>query len=162
MLGFHSLADETRAPAGGHTLWMETHVPWQIAGDAAGQITARDWASVKEAFADRMLDELERYAPGVRGLVAGRVALSPDDMFALDANLVHGDNSGGSFALHPQAVLRPVPGWFRHRMPLRRLYLGGASTHPGGGVYGGPGANAARVLLGDLGRATRFGAAAAA
>ncbi len=109
-----------------------------------------------------MLDELERFAPGLRELVAGRYALTPDELHGIDANLVGGDNSGGSFALHQQAVLRPVPGWFRHRTPLRGLYLGGASTHPGGGVHGGSGANAARVLLGDLGRATRYGAAFAA
>jgi phytoene dehydrogenase-like protein len=156
VVGFHTLVDPTRAPAGGHTLWLETHVPPRIMGDAAGKIQACDWVAAKEPFTERVLDELERFAPGLRGLIAGTHALSPDDLFAADANLVDGDNTGGSFALHQQVVLRPVPGWFRHRTPLRGLYLGGASTHPGGGVHGGPGANAARILLGDLGMATRY------
>lgn len=159
IVGFHTIADPTRAPAGGHTLWVETHVPGRIMGDAAGAIRARDWTSAREPFADRILEELERYAPGIRGLVIGRLAQSPEDLFAANANLVGGDNAGGSFALHQQALLRPVPGWFRHRTPVRGLYLGGASTHPGAGVHGAAGANAARVLLGDLGMARRYRAA---
>src|SRR5439155_11475435 len=98
----------------------------------------------------------EAYSPALSALVLGRHAASPDDLFALDANLVGGDNGGGSFGLHQQLVLRPVPGWFQHRTPIKGLYLGGASTHPGGGVHGAPGANAARVLLSDLGMARRY------
>lgn len=157
--GFHTLADPTRAPAGGHTLWIETHVPARIRGDARGEIQAADWESARAPFAERILKELERYAPGARALVRGLHAQSPGDLEAADANLVGGDISGGSFALHQQLVLRPVPGWFRHRTPVRGLYMGGASTHPGGGVHGAPGANAARVLLGDLGLARRYNAA---
>jgi phytoene dehydrogenase-like protein len=157
IVGIHTLADPTRAPSGGHTLWIETHVPFRIAGDAADTIHATDWDGAKEAFADRIIDELERYAPGVKSLVVGRYAQSPADLAAANANLVRGDNSGGSFALHQQLVLRPVPGWFRHRTPVRGLYVGGASTHPGAGVHGAAGANAARMLLGDLGLARRFG-----
>jgi phytoene dehydrogenase-like protein len=156
IVGIHTLADPTRAPQGAHTLWIETHVPARIRADAAGSIVARDWALAREAFAERLLDELEAYAPGLRSLLLGTRALSPDDLQALDANLVGGDNVGGTFGLHQQAVLRPVPGWFQHRTPIHGLYLGGASTHPGGGVHGAPGSNAARVLLADLGRARRY------
>jgi phytoene dehydrogenase-like protein len=156
IVGVHTLADPTRAPPGGHTLWIETHVPSRIRGDARETIADRDWQGAKAAFADRVLEELERYAPGVRTLVAGVYAQSPDDLYAANANLVGGDNGGGSFGLHQQFVFRPVPGWFRHRTPIRGLYVGGASTHPGGGVHGACGANAARVLLEDLGLARRF------
>jgi phytoene dehydrogenase-like protein len=157
--GIHTLVDPSRAPAGGHTLWLETHAPAQILGDAAGQIGARTWAEAKEPFVERMLDELERYAPGVRGLVRGWHARSPEELHAANRNLVHGDISGGSFAVHQQLIFRPVPGWFRHRTPIKGLYLGGASTHPGGGVHGAPGANSARILLSDMGLARAWGPA---
>jgi len=148
--GIHTLADPSRAPAGQHTLWLETHVPARIRGDAAGTIAATTWHEAREPFADRLLAELERYAPGTRALVLGRYAQSPEDLAAANANLVDGDLTGGSCALDQQLVFRPVPGWFQHRTPLRGLYLGGAATHPGGGVHGAAGANAARVLLADL------------
>jgi phytoene dehydrogenase-like protein len=148
--GIHTLADPSRAPAGQHTLWMETHVPHRIQGDAAGSIAATDWAAAREPFADRLLAELERYAPGVSALVLGRYAQSPDDLEAANSNLVGGDISGGSYVLDQQVIFRPLPGWFQYRTPLKGLYMSGASTHPGGGVQGGPGANAARVLLTDL------------
>ena len=155
IVGLHTLADPSRAPAGGHTLWIESHAPAHIRGDALGRITTTDWARARESFADRLLEEMDRYAPGVRTLILARQARSPLDLAHANANLVHGDIAGGSMSLHQQLVFRPVPGWFRHRTPVPGLYLGGASTHPGAGVHGACGANAARVLLGDLGRARR-------
>ncbi len=148
--GIPTLADPSRAPAGAHTLWLETHVPAQPVGDEAGQLKPGSWAQLREPFAERLLDELERYAPGLRQLVRGHFAQSPLDLQAVNANLVDGDIMGGSVQIDQQLVFRPVPGWFRYRTPLRGLYLSGAATHPGGGVHGGPGANAARVLLADL------------
>jgi phytoene dehydrogenase-like protein len=159
--GIHTLADPSRAPAGQHTLWIETHVPHPIQGDAAGRIDATDWAVAREPFADRLLAELDRYAPGASALVLGRHAQSPEDLQAANSNLVGGDITGGSYVLDQQAIFRPLPGWFQYRTPLRGLYMSGASTHPGGGVQGGPGANAARVLLADL-RLQQLGEAAAA
>ncbi len=158
--GVQTLADPSRAPAGQHTLWIETHVPHHIRGDAAGTIAATDWAQAREPFADRILAELERYAPGVSALVLARHATSPDDMQAENSNLVGGDITGGSFILDQQAIFRPFPGWFQYRTPLKGLYMSGAATHPGGGVQGAPGANAARVLLTDL-RIQQAGEAAA-
>jgi len=148
--GIHTLADPSRAPAGQHTLWIETHVPHQIRGDAADTIRASTWADAREAFADRLLAELDRYAPGASGLVLGRHVQSPEDLFAANANLVGGDIAGGSYVVDQQLVFRPVPGWFQHRTPLKGLYVSGAATHPGGGVHGAAGANAATVLLADL------------
>jgi phytoene dehydrogenase-like protein len=148
--GIHTLADPTRAPAGQHTLWIETHVPHRIQGDGARTIAATTWAEAREPFADRVLAEMERYAPGLGALVLGRYAQSPQDLEASNANLVAGDISTGSYTLDQQLVFRPVPGWFQHRTPVHGLYVSGAATHPGGGVHGAAGANAARVLLGDL------------
>src|SRR5581483_10572452 len=122
------------------------HVPPPNQGDAAGTIPATEWAQAPEGFAGRKLGGLGRYAPGASALVLGRYAQSPDDLQAANRNLVGGDITGGSYVLDQQAIFRPLPGWFQYRTPLRGLYMSGASTHPGGGVQGGPGANAARVL----------------
>jgi phytoene dehydrogenase-like protein len=148
--GCQTLADPSRAPAGRHTLWLMTHVPSQIERDAAGTIGARTWAEAKEPFVERLLDELAFYAPGFRDLVLATHAQSPDDLEAANANLVGGDIGTGSYTLDQQLIFRPFPGWFGYKTPIEGLYLSGAATHPGGGVHGGAGANAANVLLADL------------
>jgi phytoene dehydrogenase-like protein len=148
--GVHSLADPTRAPEGCHTLWVETHAPALPEADACGELTDRDWSALREPYAERLLDELEMFAPDIRSMVLDYHAQSPRDLEAANANLVGGDIAGGSFTIDQQLIFRPVPGWFRHAMPIKGLYLGGASAHPGGGVHGAAGANAARVLLQDL------------
>jgi phytoene dehydrogenase-like protein len=148
--GIHTLADPTRAPEGCHTLWIETHVPSKAKGDAAQQLNDHQWSTAREPFAERIIDELSLYAPDVRSCILDYHAQTPEDLEASNANLVGGDIAGGSFTIDQQLVFRPVPGWFRHAMPIKHLYLGGASTHPGGGVHGAAGANAARVLLHDL------------
>ena len=148
--GFHSLADPSRAPAGRHTLWLMTHVPTHIESDDAGAITARTWAEAREPFTQRILDELEAYAPGFRDSVLAVHSQTPEDLEAANANLVGGDIGSGSYTLDQQLVFRPLPGWFRYRTPVDGLYMSGAATHPGGGVHGAAGANAARILLSDL------------
>jgi phytoene dehydrogenase-like protein len=148
--GIHTLADPSRAPAGGHTFWLMTHVPSRIRDDAAGRIGGRTWAEAKEAYVERILGELEAQAPGFGALVLDVDAHTPDDLYAENANLVGGDIGSGSYTLDQQMVFRPLPGWFRYKTPVGGLYMGGASTHPGGGVHGACGANAARVLLTDL------------
>jgi phytoene dehydrogenase-like protein len=77
---------------------------------------------------------------------------SPDDLEDHDANLVGGAINGGTSALHQQLFLRPTPGLGRAETPVEGLYLAGASAHPGGGVHGAPGWNAARAALGSQGR----------
>ena len=148
--GIHTLVDPTRAPAGCHTFWAETHVPTRIARDEGDAISARTWAEARAPFAERLLDELECYAPGIRGLVLDLAANTPEDLEAENPNLVGGDLGAGSYLLDQQVVFRPLPGWFRYKTPIKGLYMSGAATHPGGGVHGASGANAARVLLGDL------------
>jgi phytoene dehydrogenase-like protein len=148
--GFHTLADPTRAPAGRHTLWAMTHVPTRIRSDDAGAIGARTWAEAKQAFTERLLDEIETFAPGFRSSILGVHAQSPEDLEAANPNLVGGDIGTGTYTLDQQVVFRPFPGYFRHKTPIAGLYVSGAATHPGGGVHGAAGANAARVLLADL------------
>jgi phytoene dehydrogenase-like protein len=80
IVGQPTVADPTRAPTGKHVLWiMVRMVPARIAGDAAGEIDARDWDEAKEPYADRAIDILERYAPGLRDHILGRFVLSPAD-----------------------------------------------------------------------------------
>lgn len=148
--GIQTLADPSRAPAGCHTLWLETHVPSLPLGDAAGRLKDEQWAVLREPFAERLIDELARFAPEIRDHLLAFHAQTPEDLEAGNANLVGGDIAGGSFSIDQQLVFRPMPGWFRHAMPIRGLYLGGASAHPGGGVHGAAGSNAARVLLQDI------------
>jgi phytoene dehydrogenase-like protein len=149
IVGQQSQADPTRAPPGSHTLWVETHVPASPRGDGAGSIGGAGWTAVAGAFRDRVLDRLERHAPGLLARVAAQATRTPPDLEAENPNLVGGDLGGGSMALDQQAVLRPVPGWFRYATPVKGLYLCSASAHPGGGVHGMVGRNCARRVLAD-------------
>ncbi len=100
----------------------------------------RSWDEVGEPYADQVMAKIEEYAPGLGKRVLGRKVLTPTDLERANVNLVLGDSLGGSH--HPAQFffLRPVPGWGRHRAPVRDLYLCGAGTWPGGGVGGGSGA----------------------
>jgi phytoene dehydrogenase-like protein len=141
VVGQQSLADSSRAPSGQHTLYCYTHVPSQIEGG---------WASEREAFADRISDRIEGLAPGFKALVEGRHAKSPPDLEAGNANLIGGDLGGGSNAWHQQLLFRPVFPYFRYRTPVKGLYLCSSYTHPGGGVHGMCGYNAAHTAAHDL------------
>lgn len=137
LAGQMTTTDPTRSPAGTESMWAYTHVPHGI-----------DWtADSLERFADRMQDRLESLAPGFGSQVLARRILGPDDLEARDANLVGGAINGGTAQLRQQLVLRPVPGLGRAETPIRGLYLGSASAHPGGGVHGAAGSNAARAAL---------------
>lgn len=142
VIGQQSLADPTRAPAGQHTLWAYTRVPPRVSGG---------WQAHAEAMADRIDARIEGLAPGFRATVLKRRIVTPEGLEAMDANLVGGDLGGGSNAWHRQLVFRPMFPYFRHRMPVRRLYLCSSYTHPGSGVHGMCGYNAARITLRDLG-----------
>ena len=137
LLGQMAVADPTRSPAGTGTAWAYTHVPRGARWDAA----------TVESFADRIEAEIECHAPGFRSVVTARHLLPPPALEALDANLVQGAIGGGTMAMRQQLVLRPVPGLGGATTPIRGLYLASASAHPGGGVHGACGANAARAAL---------------
>jgi phytoene dehydrogenase-like protein len=101
-------------------------------------------------MADRMQARLEAFAPGFADRVVARRVLGPRDMQELDENLVNGALNGGTSNLHQQLVFRPVPGLGRAETPVKALYLASASAHPGGGVHGACGSNAARAALAHL------------
>lgn len=148
IVGQQGLADPTRAPAGKDTAWAYTHVPQQVRGDAGDSGITGRWDDAEgNAMADRVEAEIELLAPGFRSLIRGRHVLTPPAMEAANANLVGGATNGGTGALHQQLVFRPVAGMGRAETPVAGLFLGSASAHPGGGVHGACGANAARAAL---------------
>ncbi|MSQ93970.1 MAG: NAD(P)/FAD-dependent oxidoreductase [Gemmataceae bacterium] len=140
VIGQQSLLDATRAPAGGHTLWAYSRVPSQLPDG---------WAKHREAFADRIEERIEGLAPGFRALIRGRAIFAPDDLDRMNENLVGGDLGGGSAQFTHQLFWRPVFPYFRYRTPVKGVYLCSASAHPGAGVHGACGYNAAQAALSD-------------
>jgi phytoene dehydrogenase-like protein len=144
VIGQQSLADPTRAPAGRHTLYAYTHVPSRLDGG---------WPAHAESFADSVEDRIEQLAPGFRTTILERRITTPPDLQAMDQNLVGGDLGGGSNAWNHQLLFRPLFPYFRYRMPIARLYLCSSYAHPGAGVHGMCGYNAALIAARDLERA---------
>ncbi len=140
LLGQMTTADPTRSPAGTESAWAYTHVPAQARPDALDRQVRR----VEQA--------IEQLAPGFGELVIARDVQTPDDIRASDRNLVGGATNGGTAAPHQQLVFRPVVGLGRPETPVEGLYLASASAHPGGGVHGACGWNAARAALMANGR----------
>lgn len=140
VVGQPTTVDPTRAPEGKHVLWIQVRmVPGVIRGDAKGEIADTDWETVKEPFAERVIDLIEDHAPGLRDKILGRHVLSPSDLETYNPNLVGGDSLGGSHHLMQNFFLRPLPGWRHYRTPVRRLHMCGAATWPGAGVGAGSG-----------------------
>jgi phytoene dehydrogenase-like protein len=135
LFGQQSVADPTRAPVGKHTAWAYTRVPASVAGTDAVL-----------AHVERMTDQVERFAPGFRDLVLSRHVQGPDALEAGNVNLVRGDVGGGTYRLD-QVVLRPIPSLVPYATPITGLWLGSASTFPGGAVHGVPGWSAASYAL---------------
>ncbi|MEV4881132.1 phytoene desaturase family protein [Streptomyces cyaneofuscatus] len=148
LFGQMTTADATRSPRGTESAWAYTHVPHTVKADAGADGLSGAWGrDEQERMADRVEEQVERYAPGFRGHVRARRILAPPTLRAADRNLHHGAINGGTAAMHQQLVFRPVPGTGRPETPVKGLYLASASAHPGGGVHGAPGANAARAAL---------------
>lgn len=149
VVGQPTAVDPSRAPDGKHVLWIQVRaLPAHIAGDASREIASSDWADAKELYADRVLDIIDEHAPGIRAKILGRYVISPTDLEAANPNLVGGDHLGGS--LHPAQnfLFRPMPGWSRHRTPVKGLYMIGSATWPGPGVSAGSGWLLGRELVG--------------
>jgi phytoene dehydrogenase-like protein len=146
--GQYALADPTRAPEGHETFYAYAHVPRAVRGDAGPDgLTGRWDEGDGERFADRMADEVERVAPGFRDRVLARRVTTPGALEAQDRSLSRGAINGGTAELWQQLAWRPVPGSARPATSVPGLYLGSSSAHPGGGVHGAAGANAARAAL---------------
>ena len=114
VVGQPTAVDSGRAPPGKHILWLQVRaVPYEIKGDAAGTIEARDWSVAAQPYADRMIDLVESYAPGLRASIRGMTILSPLDLERINPNLVRGDSLAGSHHLDQNFLFRPVGGWSR-------------------------------------------------
>jgi phytoene dehydrogenase-like protein len=137
LAGQMTTSDASRSPAGTESMWTYTHVP------------QRDTWPAEEisAHVDRVEDVFERHAPGFRDLIVGRHVTGPQDMQAHNPSAHNGAINGGTAAPYQQLFLRPIPGLGRADTPIDRLYLASSSAHPGGGLHGAPGANAARAAL---------------
>ena len=108
------------------------------------------WAEASLVFAERVEQRIEELAPGFRASILGRSLKSPIELEAQNENLRGGDLGGGTNAWHNQLLFRPVFPYFRYRTPVRGLYLCSSYAHPGAGVHGMCGYNAARVAALDL------------
>ncbi|MEU4054200.1 NAD(P)/FAD-dependent oxidoreductase [Streptomyces olivaceus] len=148
LFGQMTTSDPSRSPRGTESAWAYTHVPHHIRADAGEEGITGSWDSrERERMADRVERHVERFAPGFRALVRARRVLAPPTLQAMDANLEGGAINGGTTAMHQQLVFRPVPGTGRPETPVAGLFLASSGAHPGGGVHGAPGANAARAAL---------------
>lgn len=137
-----SLTDTSLAPAGAHV--MSIHVQF-----APYNLKTGDWNSRREEFGDTVINCLAEYAPRLKELIVKRQIITPLDLeqtYGLSGgHIMHGEQTLDQFF-----TFRPLIGWAQYRTPINRLYLCGAGTHPGGGITGGPGANAAREIIKDL------------
>jgi phytoene dehydrogenase-like protein len=139
-----TLSDPGLAPPGGHVLSVAAHyAPYRLRG--------ADWSARRDALGDAVVRVLAEYAPDLPGLVVGRQVLVPPDIEAAfgatGGHVFHGEP-----ALDQLFTMRPLLGWARYRTPVKGLFLCGSGTHPGSGVNGLSGANAARAILRDLRR----------
>ncbi len=140
-----SVLDDTLAPPGKHVMSMFTqYFPYKLAPGLSLQ-------DEKEKYAERCFDLMNEYAPNFRRSVIGRQVLAPTDL-EKRFGLTGGNIMQGSMSLSSLSFMRPVPGYADYRTPIRGLYMCGAATHPGGGVMGACGYNAAREILRDIGR----------
>ncbi len=136
-----SSVDRTIVPEGKHLMSIFVqYAPYRLA--------SRSWDEIKEDFADRCIELLARYAPNVPGAIEHRQVLSPLDL-ERTYGLTGGSIMQGAMHLHQMFAMRPVAGWADYRTPLWGLYLCGAAAHPGGGVIGACGKNAAEEILRD-------------
>ena len=146
VVGQPTVVDPSRAPDGKHILWVQVRVlPKTVKGDAANEISGTDWSVIKDAYADRVISIIERYAPGLWPKILARTVVSPDDLETENPCLVGGDNLSGSHQLDQNFLFRPVAGYSRYKMPLGNLYMCGAATWPGAGTGAGSG-----YLLGKM------------
>jgi phytoene dehydrogenase-like protein len=135
-----SVVDPTVAPPGKHLMSMFIqYAPYELRNGS--------WADQRDVFADRCFDVLNEYAPNFKSSVIDRQVLSPPDLERV-FNLTGGNIFQGAMTPSQLFAFRPVPGYARYRTPIRGLYLCGSAAHPGGGVMGTPGLNAAREILG--------------
>ena len=136
-----SVTDPSVAPPGKHVLsCFVQYAPYHLK-DA-------DWDAERERFGDCVVDTIAEYAPNLKDIILHRQILTPLDL-EREFGLTEGNIFQGELTLEQLFFLRPVPGWARYRTPVKGLYMCGSATHPGGGIMGASGRNAARHILKD-------------
>jgi phytoene dehydrogenase-like protein len=134
-----TLNDSSLAPAEKHVLSAHVQfVPYQLRGGAS-------WETAREKLASVVLDTLEHHAPGIRATVTAAQVLTPLDL-ERSYGLTGGQIYHGEPALDQLFTMRPILGWSRYATPIRNLFMCGTGTHPGGGITGASGQNAAREI----------------
>ncbi|MCY6380214.1 phytoene desaturase family protein [Hoeflea prorocentri] len=142
--------DPSRAPDGKHILWLQARMaPAQIKGDAAGTIKADQWEAAAEPFADRVLDIIEKNAPGTKAKILSRRIVTPLDLEADNPNLIGGDQICGSHHLSQHFLFRPSRGRTDGTTPMKNLHHTGAAVWPGAGTGAGSGFLLGRKLAGS-------------
>jgi phytoene dehydrogenase-like protein len=134
-----SLTDPSIAPPGKHV--MSCFVQY-----APYHLKEGTWDDQRDAFGDTVVDTIAEYAPGFRDIILHRQVVTPLDL-EREWGLTEGNIFQGELTLEQLFFLRPAPGWAQYRTPIRNLYMCGSATHPGGGIMGAPGRNAARMML---------------
>ena len=136
-----TLTDPSMAPPGKHVLsCFVQYAPYHL--------SAGNWDDERERFGDCVVDTIAEHAPNLKDLILHRQVLTPLDL-EREFGLTEGNIFQGELTLEQLFFLRPVPGWARYRTPVRGLYLCGSATHPGGGIMGASGRNAAKRILKD-------------
>jgi phytoene dehydrogenase-like protein len=151
VVGQPAVLDPSRVPAGQGMLWIQIlELPSRIRGDAAGTIPVpadgRWTETVREAYADRIVERIARHVPGLGNNILKRIVLSPADLESINVNLTGGDPYGGACSFDQSLFWRPLTGVHGHATPIRNLWHIGASTHPGPGLGGGSGFQVASSL----------------
>jgi phytoene dehydrogenase-like protein len=136
-----SLTDPSVAPPGKHV--MSCFVQY-----APYHLKEGSWDDERERFGDTVVDTIAEYAPNLKSIIRHRQVLTPLDIERL-TGLSEGNIFQGELTLEQLFFLRPAPGWAQYRTPIKDLYLCGSATHPGGGIMGAPGRNAARRILAE-------------
>jgi phytoene dehydrogenase-like protein len=137
-----SLTDPSVAPPGKHVMsCFVQYAPYELADGT--------WDQQRDAFGDAVIDAIAEYAPNIRDIILHRQVLTPLDL-EREFGLTEGNIFQGELTLEQLFFLRPVAGWARYRTPVDRLYLCGSATHPGGGIMGAPGRNAAQRILSEV------------
>ena len=137
-----SLTDPSVAPPGKHVMsCFVQYAPYKLA-------SGLHWDTEKEKFGDTVIDTIAEYAPNIRDIILHRQVVTPLDL-EREFGLTEGNIFQGELSLEQLFFLRPVAGWAQFRTPIKNLYMCGSATHPGGGIMGANGKNAAEKLLED-------------
>jgi phytoene dehydrogenase-like protein len=145
-----SLTDPSVAPPGKHVMsCFVQYAPYHLRDPFTGQ--EANWDDHRDAFGDTVIDTIAEHAPNLKDIILHRQVLTPLDI-ERTFGLTEGNIFQGELTLEQLFFLRPAPGWAQYRTPVRNLYMCGSATHPGGGIMGAPGRNAARRILKDVRR----------